>query len=261
MRISEPDLVLPALLVISSNPGIATGNLREELEKIFRPSGEDAEILANRSDSKFTQMVRNLVSHETLSREGLAQYTERQDTRGGTFVITGKGQDYLNRNRQDLVDLLENGFPYAEVVSSVRRMKHQSDKKGKTEKRENYVDENEVITEGEKTRSESARYKRSRAVRDAAIAFYKDKSGRIACAVCGFDFQQVYGALGQDFIEIHHEHPLFLGDGEAEESTVKEAISKVKPLCPNCHRMIHRRREEMLSVEELKETIEGTRKS
>ncbi|WP_218013519.1 EVE domain-containing protein [Priestia aryabhattai] len=68
------------------------------------------------------------------------------------------------------------------------------------------------------------------------------------CYVCGFNFEEVYGEHGRDFIEIHHIKPL---------SSLKEAVAinpktDLVPLCANCHRMIHRRKNEVLTVEQLK---------
>ncbi|WP_413299733.1 EVE domain-containing protein [Bacillus sp. 1P10SD] len=68
------------------------------------------------------------------------------------------------------------------------------------------------------------------------------------CTVCGFNFEEVYGEHGKDFIEIHHKHPL---------STLEVAIeidprTDLVPVCSNCHRMLHRDREHVLSIEELK---------
>lgn len=56
----------------------------------------------------------------------------------------------------------------------------------------------------------------------------------IACEVCSFDFNSVYGVRGRDFIEVHHVLPLFVS-GET-----KTKISDLVLLCSNCHRMIHR---------------------
>lgn len=72
------------------------------------------------------------------------------------------------------------------------------------------------------------------------------------CYACGFNFEEVYGERGKEFIEIHLIKPL---------STFEEAIevnpkTDLVPLCANCHRMVHRRKDDVLSVEELKELIE-----
>jgi len=73
------------------------------------------------------------------------------------------------------------------------------------------------------------------------------------CWVCGFNFIEKYGNLGKDFIEIHHLMPISNGE---RESTVDD----VRPVCSNCHRMIHRRKE-MLTIQQLKNIIEEVKNS
>ena len=36
-----------------------------ELEALFQSKGDDAEILSKRNDSRFSQIVRNMISHKT----------------------------------------------------------------------------------------------------------------------------------------------------------------------------------------------------
>ncbi|HEY3918448.1 MAG TPA: hypothetical protein VGL83_11680 [Stellaceae bacterium] len=73
-RIPEPDLVIPTLELLDSSPNgeMLTTNIILALSARFRPEGEDNEILAKRSDTKFSQKVRNLKSHKTLVKAGLA---------------------------------------------------------------------------------------------------------------------------------------------------------------------------------------------
>lgn len=71
--------------------------------------------------------------------------------------------------------------------------------------------------------------------------------------VCDFDFEEVYGELGKDFIEVHHTKPLYSFDGEIIINPEEDLVC----LCSNCHRMIHRKRDKILSVEELKDIIES----
>lgn len=66
------------------------------------------------------------------------------------------------------------------------------------------------------------------------------------CAVCGFNFEAKYGSLGKDFIHVHHLKPIALTDGEYELNPVTD----FRPVCPNCHAMLHRK-EQTLSIEEL----------
>jgi hypothetical protein len=67
-RISESDLLLPALklLAVESTGYLSTTDLKEKLVELFQPEGEDAEILANRNDTRFTQIVRNMISHKKI---------------------------------------------------------------------------------------------------------------------------------------------------------------------------------------------------
>ncbi len=101
-------------------------------------------------------------------------------------------------------------------------------------------------TEGRKILYYGTKYERSRKNREAAIRIHGTK-----CMVCGFDFEEKYGELGKDFVEVHHVKPL---------SSVKE--TKIDPrtdlvcLCSNCHRMIHRTKGKVLTCEELREIIE-----
>jgi hypothetical protein len=76
------------------------------------------------------------------------------------------------------------------------------------------------------------------------------------CAACGMSFEEVYGERGAGFIEVHHLNPMAEADGER---TVDEAVDLV-PVCPNCHRMLHRG-ERLLTPAELAAHIAETRSS
>jgi 5-methylcytosine-specific restriction protein A len=58
------------------------------------------------------------------------------------------------------------------------------------------------------------------------------------CQACGFDFEQTYGDLGSDFIEVHHLKPL--SSLPRDQATVLNVVTDFAVLCANCHRMIHR---------------------
>ncbi len=68
------------------------------------------------------------------------------------------------------------------------------------------------------------------------------------CYVCGFNFEAAYGERGAGFIEVHHLKPL----SSLEEATEINPNTDLVPLCANCHRMIHRRNNDVLTIEELK---------
>ena len=73
--------------------------------------------------------------------------------------------------------------------------------------------------------------KRSKALRDECIRKY----GGYKCYVCGFDFEAVYGERGKEFIEVHHLNPMANYDDEHPITA-----DELRPLCSNCHSMIHK---------------------
>jgi len=79
--LTEQDLIEPALRAAFARGGfISTQDLIIELEEHFLPVERDAEILEGRSDTYFSQKVRNLVSHRNsktnMIGRGLATYDE-----------------------------------------------------------------------------------------------------------------------------------------------------------------------------------------
>lgn len=74
-------------------------------------------------------------------------------------------------------------------------------------------------------------------------------TGRLACSVCSFDFQQFYGDLGSEFCEVHHLRSLADADGE-----VQTRLEDLAVVCSNCHRMLHRSHP-FLTLEQLKSKI------
>jgi 5-methylcytosine-specific restriction protein A len=84
-------------------------------------------------------------------------------------------------------------------------------------------------------------YDRSSLARAACIAHHGFK-----CAACGFSFESTYGELGASYIEVHHLRQLADVGEEHEIDPVKD----LRPVCANCHRMLHRQRPP-LSIEQL----------
>jgi len=56
------------------------------------------------------------------------------------------------------------------------------------------------------------------------------------CVACGFNFERVYGPVGERFIHVHHLTPVSELLGPREVDPVHDLV----PVCPNCHAMIHR---------------------
>ncbi len=77
------------------------------------------------------------------------------------------------------------------------------------------------------------------------------KINSVKCSVCDFDFESIYGKYGKNYIEVHHIKPLYSLEEEVEINPKTDLI----PVCSNCHRIIHRKRDRVLTIEEMREII------
>ena len=100
--------------------------------------------------------------------------------------------------------------------------------------------------EGKTIKYYTTKYERNATNRKLAICAHGTK-----CMVCGFDFEKVYGELGKDFIEVHHVMPLSNINEEKDINPITDLVC----VCANCHRMLHRHKDSILTIEELKKII------
>ena len=75
------------------------------------------------------------------------------------------------------------------------------------------------------------------------------------CQVCGFAFDTFYGPVGQDYIHVHHLVPL----GGVPGPRSVDPINDLRPVCANCHAMIHKKNPPY-SIEEVVGFIEIQKK-
>lgn len=92
-------------------------------------------------------------------------------------------------------------------------------------------------------------YERDRSARAECLQHYS-----YLCSVCQFDFGKTYGEIAVDMIHVHHLAPV-AGIGETH---VIDPIRDLRPICPNCHAVIHRRRPPF-SIDEVKKMINSGR--
>lgn len=104
--------------------------------------------------------------------------------------------------------------------------------------------EESIYSEGAKKAVYTTTYERDPKIRRAFL-----QGKHLKCEVCGFDFEEVYGQLGAGYIEVHHKKPV------SEGERITDLNNDLVMLCSNCHRMIHRGRDHMLTVEELRRII------
>ena len=105
------------------------------------------------------------------------------------------------------------------------------------------IDETKTFHEGTTKQVKVNVYERNAEARAICLKKYG-----ASCSVCGFDFGKKFGEIGAGFIHIHHLKPL----SEIRKGYKLNPIEDLRPVCPNCHAMIHQRKPEPYTIEELK---------
>lgn len=235
---SEQMLVIPALVsMLMKHGGINTSQIIRDLIKMLKPKGHDAQIIGGRRDTYFSQKVRNLKSHNTLIKKGLATY------RNGVWKITKKGISVLDENKLVLAVMKAQGFRIKKIAEETKG------------------DYSLVVIEEGTTEYKTVNQRRrsQKLTRIAIKEFKKAHGNKLFCSVCDFDFFKTYRQYGKDYIEIHHVEPIHLMDTKGVKTMLSKALQKMVPLCSNCHRIIHRKKGKLLSIAEIKTIVDKTK--
>ncbi|MBN8493862.1 MAG: HNH endonuclease [Burkholderiales bacterium] len=94
----------------------------------------------------------------------------------------------------------------------------------------NELPSNSLVPEGARLSVVVNRYERSTTARASCIAHWG-----LDCVVCGFNFEREFGSRGEGFIHVHHLKPL----SEIGDEYQLDPIKDLRPVCPNCHSMLH----------------------
>jgi 5-methylcytosine-specific restriction endonuclease McrA len=167
-----------------------------------------------------------------------------QATRG-VRQLTPKSADLLDR----IIEITD-GLPRSSNVITVTEESIRSGRiaNGTDQNYRPYTGEKgRRFKEGGPQRSLVNRYERNRAARRACIDHWEAR-----CWLCGFDFGKVYGDKMSGFIHVHHETMR----STAGENHQLDAIRELKPLCPNCHAVVHSRKEP-LSLERVRRMLKS----
>lgn len=113
---------------------------------------------------------------------------------------------------------------------------------------ENEIDERNItkLTEGSVKKVNVNAYERNPKAREKCISYYG-----LTCSCCGFDFSKIYGQIGQNFIHVHH----LILISEIKEKYLIDPVKDLRPVCANCHAMIHRKNPPF-TIDEIKTMIE-----
>jgi 5-methylcytosine-specific restriction enzyme A len=162
--------------------------------------------------------------------------------------IIAKG-DSIKPNYEDIIEQIFNWLKIRVKTKLQLEEKYRNieDRATETEADLNLdnVGDIESRTEGGKKVFISVRAERDIGNRIEAISIHGLK-----CKCCGFDFEKKYGVWGKNYIEVHHVIPL--NDGKQRATNPKTDLTV---LCANCHRMIHRKKNITLTIDELKQKI------
>ena len=90
-------------------------------------------------------------------------------------------------------------------------------------------------------------YERNPKARAACIAHWG-----LACGACGMTFEGRYGPQAAGYIHVHHLRPLAAIGAEY----VLDPVNDLMPVCPNCHAVMHMRREEPYTVADVREMLQ-----
>jgi len=105
-----------------------------------------------------------------------------------------------------------------------------------------YPDEVAEYVEGATKRVVVNAHERNPKAREACLAHYGYN-----CSICTFNFKARFGVIGERFMHVHHLFPI----AKADQPRLVDPLLELRPVCPNCHAMLHRT-DPPFSIEELK---------
>jgi len=164
-----------------------------------------------------------------------------------TFIFPDKKEKFLN------LKFLENNFnifwtrnqsgtklenlKFSKLEMVWRKFSNRSFKRVKSEFSKNNpefvnkVKKGKEFYEGEKYEHTINSYRRDSNARDLCISFHGYK-----CCICKKKMEELYGKLGKNFVHVHH---LKLISASKKKYKIN-GIKDLRPVCPNCHAIIHR---------------------
>lgn len=194
----------------------------------LRPSIE----LFNKYIKKNPKIFSDMIMSHTGSKDYKPKIIPNSLIKDKTFVFIGVRIPFDTLDYDKAAKILNSLFPlYLYTISA-----NLKPKKIKTVKSLIILDEDDESTFPEGKEKYKMHKVRERDPGISRRAKEKRKSeGSLSCEVCDFDFEKVYGELGDGYIEAHHTIPISLLKG-----SVKTKISDIALVCANCHRMLHR---------------------
>ena len=205
----------------------------EWLSKGIGKSDEKRRLILNVAEQKLPWFIR-----ENINEDFDSIYEITDPSIINQLWHTIKTKENLKNLNNELKEL-----NYTEVLRLYEDFLH------KCESESHKFEEPERLKEGALQEKHLTYHERNPQLRRICIEIYGWK-----CIACGFDFQEKYGDLGKEYIEVHHLFPISQTEGEHNVDPEKDLV----PLCANCHAMIHRLKDKEMTVKALKKCLNLT---
>lgn len=114
----------------------------------------------------------------------------------------------------------------------------------------------ETVVEGTSRYSIHKSRERDQRIVQLKLQEASENNIHLTCEVCGLSMKTIYGSYGENVCEVHHRTPLFLLHDDESTDT---SLDDLAILCPNCHRVIHRDKENPITVDQLREIVQQNR--
>ena len=241
MMTSEEEKRLILLSAVTRLGG--TGTKKQVLDEVAQASlmqfsDPDLQVMKSRNELKWRNDLAYVRKH--LITEGYL------NSAWNNWQITEQGKSYFASLVSRTSSQQQFRHINPEAVRSIINLVSSTDLSD-----ENALTGETSFVEGQQTRQWTTRYERDPKLRAAAIKLHG-----VVCMGCGFDFEKKYGPIGAGFIEVHHTRPV----SSLGRSTSVDPANDLVVLCSNCHSIVHRKRLNPLSLDELRNTVKSNPK-
>lgn len=210
--------------------------------------------LSGTDESKYDDFLRNLAKH--LSKRTNRDY---ENPREGKYFFYLNKDAYINEEKENdtfylqyLEDFIKKEKPIIDGYIKLHRdecdwiefpnedfdAKYVQPLRQKFKQSLQDAPLESFIKEGKSKEVYTTYYERSPKNRKMAIDHCrKENGGKLVCNICGFVFEDHYGEIGKDFIEVHHIKPICENKGNPKG--IDPTVDLIC-VCSNCHRMLHK---------------------
>ncbi len=210
----------------------------EKTKEFFR------DILPKRDDYHFFHTKRigdRLQANDTIYFSYNNYIVAKAIYEGNIKTIPERDEKFIHGHKIRDIEIINSNIKLntkivgTRTVYATKEIQQEIDRNIKQNFIEIYPDDigDNTLIEGAKKQVIVNAYERNPKARQECIEHYGTK-----CFICGFDFEKIYGEIGKGFIHVHHIKPL----SEINEEYEVNPIQDLRPVCPNCHAMIHKKK-------------------